>query len=213
MSLRQRPPMRRRKSRPTWLLAVVIPVVALVVIGVGFGVFTLMRSGDSVSPEASASAAPCPSTSAIAVEPLPDPTEIKVNVYNATYLKGLAASTAAELKTRGFIIKDVGNDPKKLPITGVAEIRYGPKTQTAAQLLQYYFPGAELINDGRRGKLIDIALGTGFRPIPPQPDINDQVAMRAVPSPSAGGCASPAASTVVVPADAVSPPAPTPAAS
>ena len=207
MSVRQRPPIRRRKSRPTWLYAVLIPVVALVVIGVGFGIFTLMRSGNSAEPASSASAAPCPSVSASAVPPLPDPTEIKVNVYNATYLKGLAASTAADLKNRGFVIKDVGNDPKKLPITGVAEIRYGPKTQAAAELLQYYFPGAELINDGRRGKMIDIALGTGFRPIPPQPDINDQVAMRAAPSASAGACASPAASAVAVPSDTVSAPA------
>lgn len=194
MSLRERPPMRRRtSSRPTWLLAVLIPVVALVVIGVGFGIVTLMRSQDAAEPAASASASPCPSVSAVAIEPLPDATEVKVNVYNATYLKGLAATTAAELKTRGFIIKKVGNDPKKLPITGVAEIRYGPKTELSAQLLQFYFPGAELINDGRRGKMIDIALGTGFRPIPPQPDINDQVAMRTAPSPAAGGCASPAA--------------------
>jgi len=190
VSVRQRPPMRRRKSRPTWLYAVLIPVVALVIIGVGFGVFTLVRSGDAAEPVASASAAPCPSVSASAVAPLPNPTEIKVNVYNATFLKGLAATTAADLKDRGFVIKDVGNDPKKLPITGVAEIRYGPKTQAAAELLQFYFPGAELINDGRRGKLIDIALGTGFRPIPPQPDINDQVAMRASPSASAGACPS-----------------------
>jgi hypothetical protein len=193
VSVRQRPPVRRGKSRPTWLFAVLIPVVALVVIGVGFGIFTLLRSGSSAEPAPTASAAPCPSVSASAVQPLPDPTEIKVNVYNATFLKGLAASTAADLKNRGFIIKNVGNDPKKLPITGVAEIRYGPKTQAAAELLQYYFPGAELINDGRRGKMIDIALGTGFRPIPPQPDINDQVAMRAAPSASAGACASPAA--------------------
>ena len=190
MSVRQRPPMRRRKSRPTWLYAVLIPVVALVIIGVGFGVFTLVRSGDAAEPVASASAAPCPSVSASAVAPLPNPTEIKVNVYNAIFLKGLAATTAADLKDRGFVIKEVGNDPKKLPITGVAEIRYGPKTQAAAELLQFYFPGAELINDGRRGKLIDIALGTGFRPIPPQPDINDQVAMRASPSASAGACPS-----------------------
>lgn len=209
MSVRQRPPMRRGKSRPTWLFAVLIPVVALVVIGVGFGIFTLMRSGSAAQPAASVSAAPCPTISASAVQPLPDPTEIKVNVYNATYLKGLAASTAADLKNRGFVIKNVGNDPKKLPITGVAEIRYGPKTQAAAELLQYYFPGAELINDGRRGKMIDIALGTGFRPIPPQPDINDQVAMRASPSAAAGGCAVPPAPT----ATASSAASPSPSAS
>jgi hypothetical protein len=77
--------MRRRKSRPTWLYAVLIPVVALVIIGVGFGVFTLVRSGDAAEPVASASAAPCPSVSASAVAPLPNPTEIKVNVYNATF--------------------------------------------------------------------------------------------------------------------------------
>lgn len=196
MSLRERPAMRRRtSSRPTWLLAVLIPVVALVIIGVGFGIVTLMRSQGSAEPAASTIASPCPSVSASAIEPLPDSTEVKVNVFNATYLKGLAASTSAELKNRGFIIKKVGNDPKKLPITGVAEIRFGPKTTQAAQLLQYYFPGAELINDGRRGTVIDIALGTGFRPIPPQPDINDQVAMRTAPSPAAGGCASPAATT------------------
>ena len=212
MSVRQRPPMRRRKSRPTWLFAVLIPVVALVVIGVGFGIFTLVRSGDTAGTVATPSAAPCPSVSVSAMPPLPNPTEIKVNVYNATFLKGLAASTAADLKDRGFVIKEVGNDPKKLPITGVAEIRYGPKTQAAAELLQFYFPGAELINDGRRGKLIDIALGTGFRPIPPQPDINDQVAMRASPSASAGACAS-AQPSSGTPSGAASSEAPSPTAS
>ena len=212
MSVRQRPPMRRRKSRPTWLFAVLIPVVALVVIGVGFGIFTLVRSGDTAGTVATPSAAPCPSVSVSAMPPLPNPTEIKVNVYNATFLKGLAASTAADLKDRGFVIKEVGNDPKKLPITGVAEIRYGPKTQSAAELLQFYFPGAELINDGRRGKLIDIALGTGFRPIPPQPDINDQVAMRASPSASAGACAS-AQPSSGTPSGAASSEAPSPIAS
>ena len=212
MSVRQRPPMRRRKSRPTWLFAVLIPVVALVVIGVGFGIFTLVRSGDTAGTVATPSAAPCPSVSVSAMPPLPNPTEIKVNVYNATFLKGLAASTAADLKDRGFVIKEVGNDPKKLPITGVAEIRYGPKTQSAAELLQFYFPGAELINDGRRGKLIDIALGTGFRPIPPQPDINDQVAMRASPSASAGACAS-AQPSSGTPSGAASSEAPSPTAS
>ncbi len=212
MSVRQRPPMRRRKSRPTWLFAVLIPVVALVVIGVGFGIFTLVRSGDTAGTVATPTAAPCPSVSVSAMPPLPNPTEIKVNVYNATFLKGLAASTAADLKDRGFVIKEVGNDPKKLPITGVAEIRYGPKTQSAAELLQFYFPGAELINDGRRGKLIDIALGTGFRPIPPQPDINDQVAMRASPSASAGACAS-AQPSSGTPSGAASSEAPSPTAS
>ena len=154
MSVRNRPlPRRQPRRQPPWLLAVLLPVVALVIVGVVFGVVTLLHSGgSSAAPEPTASAAPCLPAPTTVLQPLPDPTEVSVNVYNATPTKGLAAQTAKELKTRGFTIKAVGNDPKKMPISSVAELRFGPKGQARAELLQYYFPGAELINDGRRGK-------------------------------------------------------------
>lgn len=208
MSVRQRPlprQPRRTRRQPPWLLAVLIPVVALVVVGVIFGIVTLVHSGGSATALPTSTPTPCPTVSQAVVLPLPDPTEVSVNVYNATQTKGLAAQTAKELKTRGFVIKAVGNDPKKMPITGVAELRFGPKGQARAELLQYYFPGAELINDGRRGKLVDVSLGAGYTQVPAQPDITDQIALRTQPGVGASGCANaPAADASAAPSVAPS---------
>ncbi len=215
MSVRNRPlPRRQPRRQPPWLLAVLLPVVALVIVGVVFGVVTLLHSGgSSATPEPTASAAPCLPAPTAVLQPLPDPTEVSVNVYNATPTKGLAAQTAKELKTRGFTIKAVGNDPKKMPISSVAELRFGPKGQARAELLQYYFPGAELINDGRRGKLVDVAIGSGFTQVPAQPDVTDQIAMRTQPVTSASGCAIPPSGVAATPAaGAAAPSAPAPSA-
>lgn len=195
MSLRENPSRRRPPSRPPWLIALLIAVGVLVVVGVGYGIVSLVRGpADPAAESASATPTPCVTETVTAAEVLPAPAQVKVNVYNATATSGLASKTATALEKRGFTIADVGNDPVDAPITGVGQIRFGPKAQEQAQLLLLYVPGAELVSLDRKGKKVDLAMGDGFTGLAPQDDVDAQLA---VPSPVATGpgCPTPAAST------------------
>ena len=88
----------------------------------------------------------------------PYPSEVHVNVYNTTYKTGLAKTVADQLKARGFVIKDVSNDPLRTLQMGTAIIRYGDEGDLAAALLQEHVPRAQLVKDARAGT------GRGPRP-------------------------------------------------
>jgi LytR cell envelope-related transcriptional attenuator len=185
-SLRESPIRRQRPGRPTWLVALLVVVGLLVVIGVGYGVVSLVR-GSSGSPAADAAdpaPSPCVTTVVTPAEVLPTPAKVKVNVYNATATSGLASKTANELEGRGFRVGRVANDPVGKPIPGVAEIRFGAKGAQGAELLLLYVPGAELVALDRKGRNVDLAMGTGFTGLAPQPEV---VARLASPSPVASG--------------------------
>ncbi len=140
--------------------------------------------------EAQAAPSPCVTTIVTAAEVLPKPAKVTLNVYNATATSGLASKTANELEDRGFPVGKVANDPVGRPIPGVAEIRYGPKGAQNAQLVLLYVPGAELVELDRKGRNVDLAMGTGFTGLAPQPEV---AAALAAPSPVASGpgCPSP----------------------
>jgi hypothetical protein len=108
----------------------------------------------------------------------PVPSEVQVNVYNTTYRTGLARTVAAQLKVRGFAIKDVSNDPQRTLQLGTAIIRYGDSGDLAAALLGQHVPGARLVKDTRAGAAVDLVLGNAYTsltplakvpPIPPRP--------------------------------------------
>ena len=201
-SLRESPIRRQRPGRPTWLVALLVVVGVLVVIGVGYGILSLVRgSSDPSSAEAAdPTPSPCVTTIVTAAEVLPKPAKVKVNVYNATATSGLASKTANELEDRGFRVGKVANDPVGKPIPGVAEIRFGAKGAEGAQLLLLYVPGAELVELDRKGRNVDLATGTGFTGLAPQPEV---AAALASPSPVASGPGCP--STVEVGRAAASP--------
>ncbi len=172
-SFRENPIRRQPSRRPTWLLPVAI--VGGVLVAVVIVILAVRFLGGSGDEEPAADVAPEPSCSTLMVAPadeLPPPKKVRVNVYNATETSGLASKTARDLKKRGFVIKDVANDPAGLPIEGVARIRYGPKAAKRAELLSYYLPGAELVEIERSGTVVDLALGNAFTFVPPQPDID-----------------------------------------
>lgn len=172
-SFRENPIRRQPSRRPTWLLPVAI--VGGVLVAVVLVIVVVRFLGGSGEEEPAADVAPEPSCSTLMVAPadeLPEPKKVRVNVYNATETSGLASKTARDLKKRGFVIKDVANDPAGLPIEGVARIRYGPKAAKRAELLSYYVPGAELVEMERPGTVVDLALGDSFTFVPPQPDID-----------------------------------------
>ena len=185
-SMRESPIRRQQSKRPRWLVIVLIAVAALVVLGVGFAIFSLLR-GDSSSPSAadsSPSASPCVTALVTPAETLPKPDRVKVNVYNATATSGLASKTATAVAARGFHVRKVDNDPVGRTITGVGEIRFGPKGASGADLLLIYVPGATLVPLDRKGRAVDLAVGDGFTSLAPTESIT---AAMASPSPIASG--------------------------
>lgn len=189
MALRESPVRRRKAARPPWLIALLIAVGVLVVVGVVFGVVSLIRGpGDPAADEPAPSPTPCVTQTVAAGDLLPAPKDVKVNVYNATATSGLASKTASALEKRGFTVADVANDPSGKTLTGVAEIRYGPKAVKQAQLLLLYVPGATLVELDRKGRKIDLSTGDAFTGLAPEQQVNDGLA---VPTPVASGLGCP----------------------
>jgi len=188
---RQRP---RPVERPLWLTVLLIVVAMLVLFGIGFGIATLLKGSGGTDPtEALPSATStmnldnCAVVMVTPAENLPRASQVTVNVYNSTKRIGLAGDTAKLVGVRGFKIGAVENDPLGIPLEGVGEIRYGPKGEAAAQLVAFHFPDATLVNDGRKGKKVDISLGKGFTELANDAEVVAMLAQPS-PSPSPSGC-------------------------
>ena len=191
MSLRESPVRpRHRAHRPPWLVALLIAVAVLVVVGLGYGIISLVRgSGEAdVAAEPEPTPTPCETVLVPAGDSLPAPAEVTVNVYNATATSGLASKTATALEDQGFVVGKVANDPADRDITGVGEIRFGPKGAEEAQLLLLYVPGAELVESKRKGQKVDLAMGDAFAGLAPEQEVN---AALSSPSPVASGVGCP----------------------
>jgi hypothetical protein len=199
-----------------WVIVLVVILGMALLFGIGFAASLLIRGSGTpqaeVAPSASAVASaaplPCETTLVTPAEVLPVTGKVTVNVLNSTKRQGLARSTADVLTARGMKVKKVGNASGDGVIEGVAELRYGPKGEKAARLLEFYFPGAELVPIDRKTKIVDVVLGTEYEKVLGEAQI---AAALASPSPSASGpgCASsaPVAPAVTAPSG---PPSPTP---
>jgi hypothetical protein len=86
---------------------------------------------------------------------------VLVAVLNSTQRQGLAATVAQQLSALGFTINGpVANDPN--PISGIADIRFGPAGEAAATLLHFYVPGATLQPNQSAGAAVVLSLGAQF---------------------------------------------------
>lgn len=193
-------PVRRPPAkRPVWLVVLLAIVGVLVLFSAGFAAALLTgggeerstvvageaeEAGDGTAATPDAEPEPCETTLVAPAEVLPQPDNVVVNVYNSTNRGGLAGTTAQELSLRGFRINKVENDPLGVSLRGVGEIRYGPNGEDNARLLEFYFPGAVLVEDDRSGPRVDISLGRGFEQMEEQGLV---AASLASPSPSLSG--------------------------
>ena len=181
---------RRRHPVATALLVL---LMLAVLFAATFGAVRLLKGGGSDTPAASSSSpGPCVTTTATPAATLPKPATITVNVYNATSRAGLARSTAKTLKSRGFGIGSVANDPLGKTLTTVAEIRYGAQGKDNALLMRYYVLGATLVLDQRTDTTVDVVLGQTFKSIPDQKVIDKALAAPVVVT-SGSGCPTPSA--------------------
>lgn len=114
----------------------------------------------------------------------PIPSEVKVNVYNTTYKTGLAKTVADAVKSRGFKVKEVSNDPLRTMQMGTAVIRYGEEGDLAAALLQGHVAGAQLVKDGRLGAAVDLVIGNAFTALKPTAEVPPLPARHAPPVPT-----------------------------
>lgn len=97
-------------------------------------------------------------TTAVEV-PVPSmlPSEVSVNVFNATDRGGLAGRTADSLSERGFDVQGVDNTSA---VEGTGVIRYGPEAQEQAELLAESI-GQDVVLEllEREGTTVDLVLG------------------------------------------------------
>jgi hypothetical protein len=180
---------RRRHPVATGFLVLLMMAVLF---GATFGAVRLLKGGDGTPTASGSSPAPCVTTTVTPGKTLPKPATVTANVYNATDRAGLARTTAATLKTRGFGIGSIANDPLGKSLTNVAEIRYGANGKDNALLMRYYVVGATLVLDQRTDTTVDVVLGLKFKAIPDQTTIDKALAKPVVVT-SGAGCPSPSA--------------------
>jgi hypothetical protein len=181
-------PFRNRKRRRRRTVAAALG--GLLVIGVGaYGLVNLVTA-----PEQSAAAAACNGGSAQAVAAHEQAkavtgasgAQFTLNVYNATERQGLAARTAAVLKTRGFIIGQVTNDPLRSKLAVSAQVRGGKASAAQLREVAAEVPGAQIQTDSRTDPSIDLVLGTAFNTLASTAQADSSLRSAAsVPAPSA----------------------------
>jgi hypothetical protein len=158
-----RPPVRARSGRrplPPIIFLVVLLVAAL---AVWWNVFRTNAK------EQAQQDAACSSASQAA--PSMDPTTIDVRVLNATDQQGLASTVASQLGSLGFVVDEVSNDNSGRQVTGVGEIRYGPRGADAARYVALYAPGATDYRDTRATAVVDVVIGPGFKSLASAQDV------------------------------------------
>lgn len=114
----------------------------------------------------SPAATPCPTRTPPSGTVLPPPDHVTVTVLNSTNRNGIAGKVRNTLVNDGFNSSGpAGNDNRKRPIRGVAEIRYGSKGRDGARLLHYYLPGAHLVATNAKSAVVVVSLGKKYRHI------------------------------------------------
>ena len=171
-------------ARVRALVVVGVLAVAMVV----FVVVALVRDtqGDAVA------GGGCPDGSVMANVTLPDdPEQVTVKVFNGTDTPGLADSVTNEFKNRRFTVQKPAESKTKYK--GVAEIRYGPDAVGRAQLLRAYFLDQSRLeyNAKRKGVLIDIVIGNGFRQLATTTEVNQSLVEVGEPTLPPGACVKP----------------------
>jgi len=98
---------------------------------------------------------PCPPAGAA---PVPY-AQITVNVYNGSSRVGVAASTAADLASRSFIIGPTGNKPA---FAGTAQLKFGVAGVAAAYTVAAQFANADMVLDSRADASVDVTVGQAY---------------------------------------------------
>lgn len=158
---------RRRRA------AITLAVVVLVLLGAFWYAYSYVRGASG------ASSTPSPTCTTAA----PSTATVTVNVYNGTTRSGLAASTAEQVKKRGFTVAKVANDPLKKSPKGTAEIRFGKSGAKQADQIAALVAGSTKVQDSRKDATVDLVLGAKFTSLAPAPGASGKAALPTCPTP------------------------------
>jgi hypothetical protein len=161
---------RRRRPLPALIFLLVLALGALVV---WWNVLTDENARDEAQAAACSSASAAPAAL--------DPATVTVRVLNATDVAGKAGEVATTLESRGFVVDEIANDPSGNEVTGVGELRFGPRGKSTADFLRLYLPGATDRPDTRATAVVDVVIGPEFAGLATE----DQVAAALAPIASA----------------------------
>lgn len=126
-----------------------IALIALLAYGAWWGWNALTRPITEPKPD------PCVTTSASVL----NATQVTIRIYNGGGRQGLAGSTAAQLRTKGFRVPTVGNTEEKVGATVIVGMAEG---NPEVALVAGFFPGATIRADQRVDSTVDVLVGSEF---------------------------------------------------
>lgn len=175
-----RPPVRPRSGRRPIPPLVGLLVLALVALGVWWNV--LRQEAERQD----ALEAAC--SSAEAAVPSLDPATVTLRVLNASDTAGLATRVGGNLRNRGFVIEEIGNDgtSRRSEVTGPGEVRHGPLGREAARFVALQHTGLTLHQDTRATGTVDVVIGPEWAGLAPPESIAEQLAAQPTEQPT--GC-------------------------
>jgi hypothetical protein len=166
-----------------WARRLVAVVLVLAVLGAaGWYLWQYANRGSTDVREQAAPSCPAPSPTP-AVVPAG---EVKLNVYNSTDRRGLAARVADQMERRGFRVRKVDNDPAKRQVTGPAEVRHSEAGADAARTVAAQVGTVVIVPDQRPGASVDLVLGAAFTGLLPEAEA--EAALTPTPEPVPAGC-------------------------
>ncbi|WP_436534569.1 LytR C-terminal domain-containing protein [Actinoplanes sp. HUAS TT8] len=117
------------------------------------------------------------------------PAQVKLRVLNGTRTAGVAEQATEDFKYRGFVMEKPATSKTKS--TQVAVIQFGPKSVGAAQWIRAFFLGeAEPDFDpARTTDVIDVVVGSQYRQLATQTEVNQSLAQLGEPTAPPGTCA------------------------
>ena len=151
------------------LLIAFLAVIGLAALAVYTGAVNAPLPNPASSPVAEADPegpVPClPRVKGQADGALPVPySSVRLRIFNASDVSGLAAAHAEVLNDRGFNVIKTGNLDHHIT---KSELRFGTKGIRHAYTVAAQYPEIRLVLDDRTGKAVDLAVGTEWdRPLP-----------------------------------------------
>jgi hypothetical protein len=150
----ERPPVRPRSGRRPLPPLIFLLVLAVAAVAVWW--YVIRQEEQHVADQEAA----C--STVAAAPPSLDPAAVNLRVYNATDTAGLAQTVATALKDRGFTVSEIANDTSGREVTGVGELRHGPRGTDAADYVRLVVPGAGDFLDTRADETVDVVIGPEF---------------------------------------------------
>lgn len=155
MTLRtERPPVRPRSGRRPLPPLIFLLVLAVAAAAVWWYVIRQEKQQEEEQQAACQTVAEAP--------PSLDPATVNLRVFNATDTAGLAQTVAAALEERGFVVDEIANDSSGREVTGVGELRHGPRGADAADYVRLLLPSAGDYVDTRATAQVDVVVGPEF---------------------------------------------------